>query len=86
MEPILEIFAEIFCDAALAVAKGKFPLWAKIIAVLIISAILMGIYGLIAFMGINCILEGHYIGGSVIFIMDIFLIFFTLKEIFKSKR
>ena len=86
MEPILEIFAEIFCEAALAVAKGKFPLWAKIIAVFIISAIFIGLFGVIGFIGISCILEENYIGGAVILIMDMSIISFALKEIFNSRN
>lgn len=80
MELIGEIIAELIFDGLLAVVKGNYSLWLKIPAIALIVLICIAIVGLIGFVGINCISEGHFIGGAVILIAEILMIVLLLKK------
>lgn len=73
MEIIGEIIAELIFDGILAVAKGKFPLWARITAIVIIAVLFIALVGLIGFMGISSISDGNFIGGAVFLVIDMIL-------------
>lgn len=86
MDLIIEIIAELFLEGIFAVSKGKYPLWLKIPAILILALILIATIVLFVWLGIDCILKGRFIGGTVILIIDILIIVFILKSLFKSKK
>ncbi|MDE6788743.1 MAG: hypothetical protein K2J47_05410 [Ruminococcus sp.] len=86
MELIFEIIIELFFEGTLAFAKGKYPLWLKIPAIVIVSVVYISIIVLIGFVGISSISEGNFIGGTVILIIDILITVFVLKKLFKSKK
>lgn len=83
MELIFEIIFEIFLEGTLAVAEGKFPLWARITAIVIISVLFTALIGLIGFLSIYTISDGNFIGGAVFLVMDIILIVFVSKKLIK---
>lgn len=85
MELIIEIVSELLVEGIFAVAKGKYPLWLKIPAIVIVSLVYISMVGFIGFIGIRNILEGHFIGGAVTIIMDIIIIVFVFK-IFDNKK
>ncbi len=86
MDLVIEIIAELLFDGIFAVSKGKYPLWLKIPAVLILSLVYISLIGFIGFIGISSISKGHFIGGTVILIIDILIIVFVLKNLFKIKK
>lgn len=85
MELIGEIIAELFLEGSFALVKGKYPLWLKIPAIVIVSVVYISLIGFIGFIGIKNILEGHFIGGAVTIIVDIIIIGFIFK-LFRNKK
>lgn len=85
MELIGEIIAELLLEGSFAIVKGKYPLWLKIPAIVLVSVVYISLIGLISFIGISNILKGHFISGAVIIIIDIIIIFFVFK-LFRSKK
>lgn len=81
MELILEIILELFIEGTVAVAEGKFPLWARITAIVILSVLFIAVIILVGFVGISTISDGNFIGGAVFLVIDMILIVFASKKL-----
>lgn len=86
MDLIIEIILDYILGGLLELTFGKHSLWLKIPAILILSFIILLVVGGTGWIGIDYILKGHIIGGVLVLILDILLIWGIFVVLKKEKK